>query len=71
MFFSGPPMRNRIVRVPDPNDQSQMIDQLLFPDNAKRDSAEEMVIDLRAQGNANAVLGMIFNSLFILGLNQE
>jgi hypothetical protein len=28
-----------------------------------------MVIDLRAQGNANDILGMIFNSL--LGLNQE
>jgi hypothetical protein len=34
-------------------------------------SFKEMVIDLRAQGNANDVLGLIFNSLFILGLNQE
>jgi len=30
-----------------------------------------MVVDLRAQGNAQQVLEMVFNALFILGLNQE
>ena len=30
-----------------------------------------MVVDLRAQGNAQDVLDMVFNALFILGLNQE
>ena len=32
---------------------------------------KEMVVDLRAQGNAEEVLHMVFNALFILGLNQE
>ena len=32
---------------------------------------KEMVVDLRAQGNAEEVLNMVFNTLFILGLNQE
>jgi hypothetical protein len=32
---------------------------------------KEMAIDLRAQGNAQQVLDMVFNALFILGLNQD
>ena len=32
---------------------------------------KEMAVDLLAQGNAQAVLDMVFNALFILGLNQE
>jgi hypothetical protein len=36
-----PPMKNRMVRVPDPDDQRRMIDQLQFPDNARGDIAFE------------------------------
>ena len=32
---------------------------------------KEMVVDLRAQGNAQDVLEMVFNAHFILGLTQE
>ena len=32
---------------------------------------KEMVVDLRAQGNPQQVLDMVFNTLFILGLNQD
>ena len=31
---------------------------------------KEMAVDLRAQGNAQDVLNLVFNALFILGLNQ-
>ena len=32
---------------------------------------KELVVDLRAQGNADQILTCIFNALFIMGLNQE
>jgi hypothetical protein len=31
----------------------------------------DIVLDLRAQGNADKVLEMIMNTMFILGLNQD
>ena len=32
---------------------------------------KEMVVDLRAQGNVEEVLNMVFNAFFILELNKE
>jgi hypothetical protein len=36
-----PPLRNRMIQIPDPNNAGQFLDQAMYPDNARGDNAFE------------------------------